>query len=113
MALSVDARNSMLDHLGTLATLASLHSADPGANGANEVIGGAYTREAITWNPAAAGNLDNNANPVFDVPAGTTVTHFGLWTAGGIWLGGGALSAAETFAGAGTYTLDDCDVDLN
>ena len=70
--------------------------------------------QAITWNAAASANLDNNANPVFDVPAATTVTHFGVWSAstGGTFYGGDALSDPETFAGQGTYTLSDVDISL-
>lgn len=116
MALSNDAKNLMLDELATVAVFASLHTASPGTTGANEVSGGspAYARQAITWNAAASGNLDNNANPVFDVPASTTVSHFGLWSAStaGTFYGGDVLSASETFSGQGTYTLTDVDVTL-
>lgn len=114
MSLTAAARNLMLDQLGTVAVFASLHTADPSTTGANEVSGGSYARQAITWNAASSGDLDNNANPVFPVPASTTVTHFGLWSAGtgGTFYGGGSLSASEAFSGAGTYTLNDCDVTL-
>lgn len=106
----------MLDELATVAGWSSLHTASPGTTGTNEVSGGspAYARKAITWNAASAGNLDNNANPVFDVPGSTTVTHFGLWSAstGGTFYGGDALSANETFSSQGTYTLSDVDIAL-
>lgn len=106
----------MLDELAGVAVWASLHTASPGTTGVNEVSGGspAYGRKAITWNAAASANLDNNANPVFDVPAATTVTHFGVWSAstGGTFYGGDALSDPETFAGQGTYTLSDVDISL-
>jgi hypothetical protein len=104
----------MLDELATVAGWASLHTASPGTTGTNEVTGGspAYARKAITWNAANLSNLDNNGNPVFDVPGSTTVTHFGLWSAasGGTFYGGDPLSANETFASQGTYTLSDVDV---
>lgn len=116
MALTNAAKHVMLDQLATVAVWASLHTADPGLTGANEVTGGspAYARKAITWNAAASGALDNNANPVFDVPASTTVTHFGLWSAAtnGTFYGGGDLTD-ETFAGQGTYTLTDADITLS
>lgn len=115
MPLTASAKNTMLTALAGQAGFASLHTADPGTTGASEATGGspAYARKAITWNAAAAGALDNNANPVFDVPAGT-YTHFGLWTAatGGTFLGGNPLSANETFAAQGQYTLSDVDVTL-
>lgn len=115
MALSTAAKNAALDHLATVMVFASLHTADPGDTGANEVSGGspAYGRKAITWNAATGGALDNNANPVFDVPAATTVTHAGLWSAvtGGTYHGSGDI-ANETFAGQGQYTLSDLDITL-
>lgn len=91
-ALSTAGKNIALDAWATQAIFASLHSAYPGDTGASEISGGvpAYTREAITWNPAAGGNLDNNANPSFDVPAGTTIAWLGFWT----------LLVAGTFLGA-------------
>ena len=113
MPLTVAARNLMLEALRTSATTASLHTGDPGTTGANELTGGtpAYARQAITWNAASAGGLDNNANPVFNVPAGKTVSHWGIWN-GATFLGGGSLSTSETYAGQGLYTLNDVDVTL-
>lgn len=104
---STAGKNVMLDQLGTVAVYASLHTADPGTTGVNEVTGGspAYARKSITWNAASGSKTASNA-PVFDVPAGT-VAFYGLWSAssGGTYYGGGALSASETFAAQGTYTL--------
>lgn len=117
MALSNTAKNLMLDELGSVAVYVSLHDDDPGSNGSNEISGGspAYARKSVTWNSAANGNLDSSNTPEFDVPASTTVTHFGLWSAAtsGTYYGGGALSAPEAFAGQGKYTLTDLDVDLD
>lgn len=116
MGLSTASKNLMLDALGAVAVYASLHTADPGATGTSEVAGGspAYARKAITWNAASSSDLDNNANPTFDVPASTTITHFGLWSAvtAGTFYGGGALSATEIFTGQGQYTLTDVDATL-
>src|SRR5687767_1608272 len=105
----------MLDHLAGLAVYASLHTADPSTTGANEVTGGspAYARKAITWNAASGGALDNNANPVFDVPAATTVTHAGLWSAVSAGTFYGSMDITdEAFTLQGTYTLSDADVTL-
>ena len=115
MPLNNTARNAMLDHLATLAVFVSLHTADPGTTGTSEVSGGspAYARKAITWNAAATGNLDNNANAVFDVPASTTITHLGFWsaaTAGTFY--GSADITDETFAAQGTYTTLDVDISV-
>lgn len=108
------AKHVMLNQLATVAVFASMHTGDPGTSGANEASGGspAYARKAITWNAAASGNLDNNANPVFDVPAGT-YSYVGLWSAvsGGTYYGHFDI-VDEVFAGQGTYTLSDADVAL-
>lgn len=101
---STTAKNTMLDAL--LPTLASLHSADPGATGANELAGGspAYARKAITIAAAAGGSRAASTQPIFDVPAGT-VAYYGLWTAGGVFVGGGVLGASETYSAQGQYQL--------
>jgi len=116
MPYSTAGKNSMLDHLGTEAVFASLHTADPGDTGINEVAGGvpAYARKAITWNPAAAGAMDDSNVPVFDVPAGTHVNYVGLWSlvSGGVFYGSDDV-VEEVFGAQGTYTLTDMDLDLN
>lgn len=95
---------------------ASLHTADPGDTGASEVAGGtpAYARKSITFAAAAAGAIDSSSQPVFDVPASTTVTHVGFWdaVAAGNFLGSADV-ADEVFGGQGTYTLTDADLDVN
>jgi hypothetical protein len=118
MALNDAANNAMLDHLAGLIVYVSLHSADPGATGADEIAGGspAYARQPVTWNPATASNLDNDTEPVFDVPGGgVTVTHGGLWDSqtAGTFYGGVTLDTPETFAAQGTYTFTDIDVTLS
>ena len=116
MPLTVAARNLMLDALGAAAGFISLHTADPGGTGANEVSGGspAYARKPVAWNAAASGGLDNTGTPAIDVPGNITVTHWGLWNAAtsGQILASGTLSAQETFGGQGLYTFNDVDVTL-
>jgi hypothetical protein len=111
----------MLDRLGVLILYASMHTADPGSTGTGEVTGGTYTRESITWLPASGGVLDSSNAPVFDIPAGTTITHAGFWSAltGGTFYGADLLVAAdeaspapETFTSAGTYTLNDAKLEI-
>lgn len=94
MGLSTAGKNALLDHLASLADFVSLHTAYPGDSGTSEVTGGspAYARKAHTWNAAASGNLDNSNAPVFDIPAGTTVGWFGMWSD----------ASAGTFYGSGT-----------
>jgi hypothetical protein len=116
MPYSTLGKNAMLDALGALAVFVSLHSGDPGDNGANEISGGspAYARKAITWNAAASGSMDNSNVPVFDVPAATTVSYVGFWSAvtNGTFYGAANVTD-EVFANQGTYTLTDADLDLN
>lgn len=113
--LTNNGKNAALDGLGAVAVFASLHNGDPSTTGANEISGGspAYARKAISWNAASGGSLDNNANPVFDVPAGTTISYVGLWSAssGGTYYGHFDITD-EVYAGQGTYTLSDADIAL-
>jgi hypothetical protein len=104
MSRSVYLRNAILDALGNNTSFAvsqvyvSLHTGDPGLNGASEVSGGSYAREAVSFGAASGGAMENDALVRFDsVPAGT-ITHFGLWDAAsaGNFLWGAALTASKT-----------------
>jgi len=113
MALSTAGRNAAAGGVAAVVGYVSLHTADPGSSGTGEVAGGTYARKAITWAAASSGvATSNGTDPVFDVPAATTVTHYGFWSAAtaGTYYGGGALSASEAFGGAGTYTLDTATI---
>lgn len=108
MALNDNAKNLMLDALAAAAGYVSIHTADPGATGINEISGGspAYARKAVTWNPAATGSVAASNQPVLDIPAAGTVAYGGLWSAesGGVFYGSGQL-VEETFGAQGTYTV--------
>jgi len=114
MPYSILGKNLMLNALAP--GFVSLHSADPGENGANEISGGnpTYARKASTWNAASGGSMDNSNVPVFDVPAGGKVLYVGFWSlvTGGVFYGA-ALVTEENFGAQGTYTLTDADLDLN
>ena len=116
MPFSILGKNAMLNALGALAVYASLHSADPGENGANELTGGspAYARKAITWSAADEGAMDDSNIPAFNVPAGSTVLYVGLWShlTVGTFYGSNPVTQ-ENFTAQGTYTLTDMDLDLN
>ena len=64
-------------------------------------------------NAAAAANLDSSNTPVFDGPAGTTVTWVSLWNVAGTVRYGKKQVTAEAFGAQGTYTLTDFDMPLN
>lgn len=80
-AFGDQALNAMLDTLAAELDQVSLHSAYS-ASGANEVTGGSYARQAITWNAAASGALDSSNAPSFSVPSGQTVAWIGYWDTG-------------------------------
>ena len=125
MPYTSDGKHRMLNHLagntatGGPITHASCHTAYPPTTG-NEITGGspAYARKAVTFEAAAgtelAGSLDVSNQPVFDIPAGTTVASVAYWTAS---TAGTMMAYAdvtdEVFASQGTYTLTDTDMHLN
>lgn len=113
MALNDTAKNAMLDHLDTLVTHVSAHTADPGTTGTSEVVGGSYARQSITFAAAATGNLNSSNTPVIPIPAATTITHLGLWSALTVGTYYGSMDITdETFSSAGNYTVTDADVNL-
>ena len=103
--LTTAALDVMLTALRGVAVWGSLHSADPGATGTSELAGGspAYARKAVSWAASASGILDTNASATFDVPAGSTVAYWGLWSAptGGTFYGGGKMTTSETYGAQG------------
>jgi len=107
MALNDNGLNAQVGGLTAVAGYASLHTAEPDASGNNEVTGGSYTREAISWAAASSGTAASDADIVFDVPTSTTITHLGYWSAstGGTFYGSRALDTSQTFSTAGTYTI--------
>ena len=111
------AKNVMLDALAAVMLRVALHSDDPGgANSAtNELTGGspAYARKAITWDAASAGSMNCPTDPVFDVPAGSTVSWISAWNTAGTVRYFKKDVTNEVFGAQGTYTLTDLDADLN
>ncbi|GAA2298262.1 hypothetical protein GCM10010402_66070 [Actinomadura luteofluorescens] len=116
MGLSNSGRNVGLSAVGAVGLYVSLHTADPGTSGTSEVTGGspAYARKAVTWASPSGGSMALASGVTFDVPAGATVTHYGVWSAvsGGTFYGSGALSASEAFAGQGTYNLSAATISV-
>lgn len=83
----------------------SLHTADPGDNGANEVAGNGYARQgpvAFTnsgANPTVAANSAIVSFPTATNPWGN-VTYFGVWTdaSAGVFEGSGLLDTPKPVA---------------
>lgn len=67
----------------------SLHDADPGDSGANEIANAGYARQATSYGASASGQCANDSAERFD-DTGATVTHSGIWdasTAGNFLMG--------------------------
>lgn len=107
MALNSNGLNAQVAGLTAVASYASLHTAEPNTSGSNEVTGGSYTRESISWGSASNGTALSSGQIVFDVPGSTTITHLGYWSAasGGTFYGSRQLNAQQTYATDGTYTI--------
>lgn len=103
-------RNALATAYGTAAPFGAVFTADPGTTGTvtGEVTGGtpAYARKSMAWGAASASAIAGA--PVFDVPAGTTITHFGVTasgTAGTADLRDRVAVTSQAFASQGTYTV--------
>lgn len=82
----------------------SLHSASPGKTGANEISEG---RQATVWGPASmngSGAQAEGSECFFNVPAGVTCTHFGVWS-GTEFLYGASIDPNVTMDEPGTLVL--------
>lgn len=94
----------------------SLHTGDPGSTGANEATGGspAYARQAPGFASANTEGPLGASQPAsvgvawgectFDLPAGD-YTHYGYRSAGGTWLGGGALPSTVSLGAQGSQQI--------
>lgn len=111
MAESMTSRNQRVtDYIGEI-THVSLHTADPGTDGSNELAGGspAYARLAPSYSAPVAAQSDLTASLLFDVPDGVTLTHWGVW-AGSTFYNAAALAKPASFAGQGTYALESAGI---
>ena len=88
--------NTMLD--AVTVDLVSLHTAYS-STGTNEVTGGspAYARKAITMAAASGRAKASSTQPVFDVPASTSVAYVGYWTNAGTVFRGMAANGGSEF----------------
>ncbi len=104
MAYVAAGLNAAVNGIASAGTYISAHTADPSTSGANEVVyASAGTRQQTTWGTASNG-VRAGSQVALAIPASTSVTHWGIWSAAtsGSFLGGFALGATETFGSAGT-----------
>lgn len=107
-----DARNLMVDALPATVWI-SLHDADPGETGANEVAG--VARQSTTLQAATGGvRIADPDQLTFDLTAGDTVAFVGLWDSqtGGVFLAGTAVDQV-IFDADNSYRVTNISVDLN
>ncbi len=112
----ITARNAMLNAFGALCTKIACHTDDPGAanSATNEITGGTYARQSITWAAADSGAMSPSNEPAFDIGAGQTVSWISGWNTAGNVRYFKKNVTDEAFGAAGTYTLlDETVVDLN
>jgi len=104
------ARNALINALLRATSLAvastkiSLHSGDPGLDGANELTGNAYARQTGAWDAPNTGVTQNTSLITFPTAtpgAWGNVTHFGVWDAGSNFIAGHALTVTPKAVGIG------------
>ena len=104
MALTDGTLNLVGTYLAGLITHISLHSADPGAGGANEV----GTRQAVTWSVDADGDLTLVGTESFTGLAANQAIHsVGYQSAlsGGTFRGSNTVTGDATANAAGEYNV--------
>lgn len=96
-----------VSYTGAATLYLSLHTADPGSTGANEVTGAGYARQAITFgNPVSGVAANTAALSYVNMPA-AVITHLGLWDAptGGNFRQSGAWSSPITEGVGNSFTV--------
>jgi hypothetical protein len=125
MPYTNSSRHAMLDRLvGKTHTLVitqlSLHTADPGPTGANEVTGNGYARHTV--GPSDFGNAGASTQGAILLagdklvagPASSSVLFYGVWGAGPTFMGSGSLTGDLAFNAAGELILKaGTSLDLN
>jgi hypothetical protein len=104
MGLNVNASTLAVNAVAAAGTYISAHTADPGTGGASEVAGGSYARQQTTWAAASAG-ARVGSQVTIPIPAGTTVTHWGVWSAASAGTFYGFFDMADEVFGSGGNLL--------
>jgi len=93
----------------------SLHTADPGLTGSQEVTGGSYARQIVTLSAAASGATSNTAAVTFTSMPSATITHAGLFdsnTAGNFLYGDALTNGSQNVNAGGTFEFAIGDFDI-
>lgn len=103
MGLIAAGLNASVNGVAAAGAYISAHTGNPGGSGASEVAGGSYARQQTTWG-AASNGVRVGSQVHVPIPAGTSVTYWGIWSAAtaGTFLGWWQLSAQEDFGVDGT-----------
>lgn len=121
MGWSINAKDGMLGQVRGRITHLSLHTADPGSDGLNEVSGGGYNKVAASagdddFTAVSSGEFEiaEGKGKAFKGPASGDCGFFGAWDTG-TWLGGGSIQTGDTeFNAEGDYILQEgTKFDLN
>ncbi len=85
-----------------------LHTSDPGVAGTtNEVSGGSYAAQTITFTAASGNSCVVTSDVDFTLMPVATVTHVSIWDSAGtpIFIISGALSSSVTLGSGDTFRL--------
>lgn len=106
MGMNTNGHNAAADGFGTAYPYLSIHTGDPGENGANEDAN--VTRLAANWSAASNGDISATNIQFTDGTPSGPATHVGYWSAltGGTCGGGKALTGDQTFNANGEYTIN-------
>jgi hypothetical protein len=120
--LSSEALIVMLEALDNAGLYVSAHTADPGVDGSNEVVGGTYARISVPHNGATGSggtaSMALTSTAQLNIPGTpTTVSYLGIWnhisnTAQANWMGRVDI-ADEVFSSDGTLDVTALTIALD
>lgn len=114
MAFTNTLLNYGLDGMAEVVGEVSLHSANPGTSGTDEISGGTYERQEPSFNAATDASVSIDSILTFEVPGGGTVVSWvGLWDAAEVFLGGIELNTEETFEGDGQFAVTSLTINAS
>lgn len=107
MTMSPFLRDELVNHALRNAHV-SLHTADPGDQGANELTGPGYVRKVAVFSGAVDGMASNTAEVEFPRMPASIFNHAGIWDApsGGHYLWGAWLGQAYDVRAGDSFVID-------